>query len=91
MYLVKVIVELPARSRIRRSERYPQEMLISIIHGMRRREERRIGRNAAARDPWKPSDQELKGYFVPEDLEGRKVKPAAPDPLVSIDSGFMEG
>jgi hypothetical protein len=90
MYLVKVVVEQPARSRIRRPEHYPHEMLISMIHGMRRREERRIGRDAAARNPWKPSDQELKGFFVPEDVEGRKVVPAAPVPLVSKDSGFMD-
>jgi hypothetical protein len=91
MYLVKVIVELPARSRIRCPEQYPHEMLVSIIHGMRRREERRIGRKAAARDPWEPSNQDLKGYFVPEDVKDRKVVPAAPDPLVGNDSGFMDG
>lgn len=91
MYLVRVIVELPARSRIRRPERYPQEMLVSIIHEMRRREERRIGHNAAARDTWEPSDQEMKRYFVPEDVEARKVVPAAPDPLAGNDSGFMDG
>lgn len=91
MYLVKVIVELPARSRIRRPERYPQEMLVSIIHGMRRREEQHIGRKAAARYAWEPSDQDLKVYFVPEDVEDRKVVPAAPDPLVGNDSGFMDG
>jgi hypothetical protein len=90
-YLVKVNVELPARSRIRRRENYPQEMLVSIIHGMRRREERRIGRDAAAPDPWEPSDQELTSYFVPEDVEGRKVVPAAPDPLIGNDSEFMDG
>jgi len=88
MYLVKVNVELPARSRLSRHEDYPQEMLVSIIHGMRRR---RIGRDAAATDPWEPSDQELQRYFVPEDVEGRKVVPAAPDPLIGNDSGFMDG
>ncbi len=91
MYLVKVIVELPARSRIGRPERYPHEMLVSIIHGMRRREERRIGRKAAAKYTWEPSDEDLKGYFVPEDVEDRKVVPAAPNPLVGNDSGFMDG
>lgn len=65
MYITKCFVELLPGD-IRKPERYPHQMLVSMFNMVNRRDKTRKGKSSNR--PWEPSQEEWEGFLMPVEV-----------------------